>query len=352
MKTSFKNRDMSRVICLIGIILLISVGYFGYTKYSTPPVQMVEATDMRGMKVSVPAKINSVVTLNETADQIVYAVNKDLLKGCQPNFINKVGILPEDEQARLKNLPAINPHYKPMSTEAIVSIHPDVIVDLLKDPNLDTRTTELNAPVYAISKDTINDIADGFEYVGNITGNAERGKTIKNFINDEMSAIKAKTDTIADKKKVFMANGKGLATPGPKTIMEDALEKAGAETYWSHHELGSENPTSEGIQIPIEALLDFNPDVIVCKGQADKDLIMQDERLKNISAVKDNKVYVTLSYLRLDSVHSVPGVVWLVNHIYPGLQTDGCYNFAAKYFNLLYGTDLNAGSKILREENK
>ena len=342
----------SKIVGLICIFAIVLVSYMGYHRYVAPPVELTAAMDMRGTKVFVPVKINSVVTLNETADQIVYSVDKDLLKGCQPNFINKTGILPKTEQDRLRNLPAINPHYKPMSTEAIYDIHPDVVVDLLKDPKLSSRGTELNAPIYALSKDTINQIADGFKYVGDVTGHAERGLTIKNFIDDEMSKIKAKTDSIANKKKVFMINGKGLATPGPKTIMEDALEKAGAETYWAQNAIGSENPTSEGIQIPVEALLHFNPDVIICKGQAEKDLITEDERLADISAVKSGKIYVTLSYLRLDSVHSVPGVVWLVNHIYPGIYTDNCYEFAASYFNLLYGVDLNSESPILKEENK
>lgn len=340
-------------LMIIAIVVIAMASCYNNISGSVFGKETKTITDIRGVQVNVSKNPKTIICLNETIDQILYAVDKDKQKVVQPFFINKIELLPQSEQDRLKGMPSINPHYKPMSTETIVSVHPDIIADLTKDPKIDSRSEELGGvPVVGFSKDSLQEIAESFKIMGAITGNEERGLRISYFITNTIKSLNDKTCSISDKRKVYYANGNNYETPGPKTIMNNSLTISGGLTYWDTNNIASNsNPTSEGIAVPIESIIEFNPYVIFTKNASIRENIMNDNRLSNVDAVKNNRVYNTLVYMRIDSIHSVPGTIWLVNHIYPSIDTEDCYSFASKYYELLYGIKINSSSEILRKEN-
>jgi iron complex transport system substrate-binding protein len=345
---------MKKIFIAIVVILAIIGAIYSFTDINIggKNTNTIKITDMRGKSIEIPKNVNSMVNLNATIDQMAYAIDKDKLKAVQPNFIDRIVILSKQDQEHLSTLPRINAFYNPMSTETIISIHPDIIGDLTKDPKIETRSDELgNAVVVAFCKDSIDEIKDSFKLMGTVLGNEKRGQDIYDFISTEMNMIKTKTD-VQNKKRVYYANGKDYESPGPETIMNSSLKTAGAITYWDEYNLPSQtNSTEESVAIPIESIIEYNPDVIICKTKAIHDIMIADDRLKNVSAIKNNKIFTTHKAMIIDSIHSIAGTVWLANVIYPEIDTDDYKNFASKYYNFLYETKLTKDDKIFDLEN-
>lgn len=300
--------------------------------------------DMAGRQVEIKVKSENssrpIIALHAVPDLIVDRLAHNRHKTAQKNFVKSSSIfMNTNDYDRVNALPLVNAFYEPSSTEEIVSLHPAFIVTLTKDPKLESRKKELGAPVIALSKDTLKDLALDWKVMGRTIKYAgPTSDRIFTYLMNQVELFDSKTSSIDTKKRVWLANKDENTIPGPQTIMQDAMKHAGADTYWDliNYPEGFD-PTEETVKVPIESMIDYDPEVIFCSDAATKDKLMGDERLKNVSAIKSGKVYAEKKAFRIDSMSAFAGTAWMMNKIYPDLLgiTDGDYgrDFYKNLFN-------------------
>jgi len=75
--------------------------------------------------------------------------------------------------------------------------------------------------------------------------------------------------------------------------------------------------TSEEIQVSLEQIYRWNPDVIITKTAKGRDEILSEDAWKDITAVKNNRVYASTKYEMLDRTQSLMGLLWTAKMLYP-----------------------------------
>lgn len=345
------------LILIIGIFAAVGLIYWSHNKAQvevTSISQTQVAKDMANREVKITTRPKAVVGMHAIPDTMLWRLAPQLQKSTQQNFVGKLGFLPKEEWARLKALPNVNAFYKPTSTETIMAIHPDFIVTLTKDQDMSKREKELNAPVLALDKDTINQISQSWRLMGKWLGQETMGNTIANYYDGQVATITKSISALnKPKPRIWMANGLAGETPATSTIMTDSARVAGGEVYWDSHPLPAHaSDTEESLPMPIEELIAFNPEYIFCTNEGIRKSVVSDKRLSSIDAIKNNRVYTQRKYMRVDSVHSIIGARWMANIMYPGVFGDETIGTAAKkYYNIVWGVDLPSDSPLFEEAN-
>ena len=78
----------------------------------------------------------------------------------------------------------------------------------------------------------------------------------------------------------------------------------------------SGKPTDESIPLSMEQILKWDPQVIITWKQTTKDQIMNGAEWKNVSAVKNGRVYVQPRYANMDGVTALVGMIWAHGKLY------------------------------------
>lgn len=300
--------------------------------------------DMAGRSVKVDTKsYDPIVALHAVPDQIIDRLAPDRHKTAQKNFVRSSLLMKTNDYDRVNALPLVSAFYEPSSTEKIVSLNPSFIVTLTKDPKLESRSTEFGGkPVLALSKDTLSELARDWKVMGNaIIYSKPLADKIFTYLQDQEEIFANKAATVSPKKRVWLANKDEFTIPAPQTIMQDAMKHAGGLTYWDMIDYAeSLDPTEESVKIPIESMIDFDPEVIFCSDEATRQKIISDERLKNVSAVQYGKVYAEKKAFRIDSMTAFAGTAWMMNRLYPDLLGVSDLDYAKEFYKVIFDSDI------------
>lgn len=350
----FRNQLISGVLALA---VLFGLGVAGILPPPPPPAvhsATQTVTDLAGRSVTITTNPKAVVGLHAVPDTMLGRLRPDLRKTVQPVSMVRIGVLPQGQQDYLKSLPVINAFYKPTSTETIMSVHPDYIITLTKDPQLEQRSKELGVPVLALKKDTVAELAASWRIMGMWIGKGDEGQAIGDYFEGVVKDTERKVASLNKRKpRVWQAMGISGETPATDTIMTDVLRRAGGEVYWDTHKLpSSEVATNEGLVMPIEELIKFNPEFIFCLNDGVRKAIVNDPRLASVDAVKHSRVFTTLKYARVDSTQSGAACRWLAMQIYPeAFKGEDFFAFMNEYYKVIAGVDVPSDSPLFRELN-
>jgi len=174
--------------------------------------------------------------------------------------------------------------------EKIVDLEPDLIVGAYGNPdNVIYRLMEMGYPVYAQNPKNIEEIFNHIKVTGAITKCDETASSLLNDLKERLEEIEEKTELLEEEQRprVFYNIG-DLFTAGDETFANEIIEIAGGKNIAAYK--------SGYFIMNLEKLIDKNPQVIICDSghggmSIAYDQIVSDERLKNVSAVKNNRVY-------------------------------------------------------------
>lgn len=186
--------------------------------------------------------------------------------------------------------------YSTVDIEKVVSLKPDLVLAAYGNGEETVERLKklgLNV-VVVISKPekSIEDTLDEIRYVGKITGRDKDAESLCEEMEKRIKEIKDKTEN-ADKVRVaHICWHEPLYVAGSETLQSDLIEKAGGENVFSD---------VEGWHlVGIEDLIIKNPDVIIVSSgtgmggekNVTYDYILKENRLKNINAVRNDRVYL------------------------------------------------------------
>lgn len=245
---------------------------------------------------------------------------------------------------KIQALPVTNTFFQGVDPEQILELNPDVVVTLSKDPNAEELSAQTGKPVFVVSKNTLEDYATSMRMMGSLLNAEETAEEMATFWEQSIKTVADSGSDIPEDQRAKIydcGNGGILSVPGKDTIMSSIIEIAGG------HNLGDEistedNATNESIQVDMEQVLAWDPDIIIANNQTEYQEIMESPEWNQLNAVKNGRVYCQLKYAYMDGLTAIPGLVWCNMLLTDTLDSarDSYYKQAQAYYKLFYNCDV------------
>ena len=276
-------------------------------------------TDLAGREVILPVEITRISVLHPIPCQMVWRLAPKKLVSVDKQFTERLEFMSDDEEKRLLALLVNGEFHSDMNVEDLLAVSPQVVITLTKDTKIESEQKKVGIPFVAASKDTLTEIADSWRLIGKIVGNEKEGNELGDYWDETIKKVTDQTSKIneSDKLKVYYAQSDVTKTVGSRTIMASIISLAGGISFMEANPQMESVNTSEEIQVSLEQIYRWNPDVIITKTAKGRDEILSEDAWKDITAVKNNRVYASTKYEMLDRTQSLMGLLWTAKMLYP-----------------------------------
>lgn len=190
------------------------------------------------------------------------------------NFPPSVG----GKDSKIPIVAQVKPDY-----EKIKSLSPDIVIvdgDLYNDQDM-AQIKALGIDVFEFKSKTVADFAREIQAYGSLVAAESDASTYADKVLDEVKASQGDPINPKPRVAVIMAGKSGEHyIAGIKGFSADCVRSAGGDVV---------GPESDRfVPIDAEALIKLNPDMIITSGSPD--VLINDPRLKNLSAIANLKV--------------------------------------------------------------
>jgi iron complex transport system substrate-binding protein len=276
-------------------------------------------TDLAGRNSTLPADITKISVLHPIPCQMVWRLAPEKLVSADKQFTERLEFMSDDEEKRLLALPINGEFHSDINVEDLLAVSPQIVITLTKDTKIESEQKKVGIPFVAASKDTLEEIADSWRFIGKIVGNEKEGNELGDYWDETIKKVTDQTSKIndSDKLKVYYAQPDVTKTVGSRTIMASIISLAGGISFMEANPQMESANTSEEIQVSLEQIYQWNPDVIITKTAKGRDEILSKDAWKDIAAVKNKRVYASTKYEMLDRTQSLMGLLWTAKVLYP-----------------------------------
>jgi iron complex transport system substrate-binding protein len=299
-------------------------------------------TDMAGKEVTLPGTGATYATLGGPLSQLPYLYGA----GDQVVAMSAGG----DSPLMLKMDPSIS--QKPIvrngmtniNIEELLKTEPSAAIAFLPDGQLIQAKTKIPVIYYTGSmSDTFDDIKSQVTLFGGIFNNPEKAEKYNSYVDKTLQFIHERTADLGpdEKNQIFLGEGAlHMASVGGDTFVSYCMEAAALTN--AVVTIQSAQSKQEGLhsgftEIPMENILWADPDIIMIDTGIPDDLT-KDPQWKEISAVKEGKVFVRPSGLFTWSRPSIESAalfpLWMAVKAYPDKFQDVSLEDEFKQFYL------------------
>jgi iron complex transport system substrate-binding protein len=348
-----RNRKWGRLFAPSLVLLLATAALVGCAADDKADVTPTEKTitDMGGRTVTVPSKIERVLSSGPPGGIILYTLCPDKMVGWNTE-------LREGEKRFIKEkyqkLPVVGGWYAKNTgnVEEILKVKPEVVICMgYMDENsakqADTIQEQLGIPV-VLADWSLTKMDKTYEFLGDLLGEKEAAKKMAKYCKDTVSDIQEKSKKIEEGKRVsvYYAEGaKGLQTDPKGSQHTEVLDLVGGVNI-ANVELKGGMGMSE---VSLEQVLAWDPDVIITWNQEQSGYypqLLEDPKWKELKAVKEGKVYeipcAPFSWFdRPPSVNRILGLKWLGNALYPDIYNYDLTKEIKEFYSLFYHSDIS-----------
>lgn len=321
-------------------------------------------TDQNGRKVSIADKIERIVVLQHQSLNVLVQLNAThKIVGVLQSWQKQLGENYINLAPNLKNLPTPG-DLKNINYEQILKINPDVVIVANYIPQeFIHKMQELKIPVVCMSffknsKNSPNslnpkfkDLKDeeiaytqglyeGIELLGTIANKEQNAKELISHIKKNQEILATYTAKIPNNNRVklYMANP-NFTTYGSGKYTNIIFSRAGGINVAANDIKGYK-------QISPEKLISYNPDVIFAQERYPQviDGLKQNISIKNIKAIKNNKIYLMPQYAKAWGFPTPEamgiGEFWVMKKLYPKITKDlDIDKLVQEYYHKFYRTD-------------
>ncbi len=343
----------SKIIIVILLILVICtiLTHFFLTPSTTENNGLKNVTDMINRNITIPETVNHVIATGPSMTTIIYMLDPDKLRAVNFQW--------NDEELELvpykyRDLPVVGGWYGSQegSYEEFIASEPDIIIESIEDgdvSNVQERQDKFGEiPVVAVKDASdLKEMPKSIIFMGEILGTQEKAKELSDFDNKYLNITNQTASQIpdSDKKSVYFAEGEdGLQTVLSDSPQSQQIDLVGAKN--AANELNQGN-TSSGIQVSIEQVIKWNPDIIITTNPDFYNTIKTDSNWAHIDAVKNGEVYLSPQspfkwFGRPIGANLIIGLPWTAKVVYPD-QYDNINLVEAtqEFYSKFYHTDLN-----------
>jgi iron complex transport system substrate-binding protein len=207
-------------------------------------------TDEAGLRVTIPAQVNRVVSLAPNLTETIYALGlEDRLAGDTTYC---------DTPAAAKAKPHVGDTINP-SLEAIVALHPALVLATMIN-RIDTviGLSRMGIAVYTTDPRTVRGMLESTQHVAELMGATEKGNALVAQMQARLDALHARLTDRPYVHVLFVVWQEPLFTIGQNTFIADALKWAGAESVVTSKQ--------DWPQLTFEEVVRLQPEYIVTAG--------------------------------------------------------------------------------------
>lgn len=250
----------------------------------------LSVTDMTGREVKLAGATKSVVVLMPSDCEILFAI------GAGAQVIGRGSYCDYPAEA-VADIPVVKSGME-LNVEEIVALQPDAVILTKMSHSQDQVELLENAglPVIVTDAQTVADTFDCIALLGKVTGNEEEAAAVVQNMKDRLDAVAAKASD-AGLTVYFEATplefGWGLYSAGKGSFMDEIGALCGLKNIFGDVTEGGGWPV-----VSEEDVIAADPDLIVTidsNGMGDQnaaDIVLTRESWKDMSAVKNGRVYV------------------------------------------------------------
>jgi iron complex transport system substrate-binding protein len=259
---------------------------------TTPTTRTI--TDMAGREVTIPAEIKSLATVGPgpVLNSLIFAVGEgDKIVNGLPEFARTERWKYQHKFApHIKDQPVVQSASFDPNVEELLKLKPDVVFTMEARGSVEqTAKVMSNAglPTICLVWTEPEEVKQTIELIGKVLNQEKTAKEYCKYFDDTVARVNKAVDTISEEKRprVLHCNVKSMSSP--HTITEWWISQAGGNS------VTKEARITENIEFSMEQLLKWNPEVVVVSSPDQVDLMYKDSRFKDISAVKNKRIYPT-----------------------------------------------------------
>jgi len=355
-----ENKTKIIILILAILIVLGVITHLFLTPSTVENSGSKNITDMIGRAIEIPNSLNKVVATSPPMTTVVYMIAPEKLTALNFEWT-------DDEKvyvpSKYHGLPNIGGWYGTQdgSYEEFIASEPDIVIESIDeggDGDLSTvneRQTKFGKiPVVAVNDTTsVEKVDSSISFIGEVIGAQDNAKKLTDFNDKYLDEVHKKSSQISDKKNVYYAEGNdGLKTNPSGSVLDKLIDLVGGNNVANSLSQGN---TSSGVQVSIEQVISWNPDVIITTDPDFYAKVYNDSNWQSINAVKNHEVYLSPQspfkwFDRPVGANMIIGVPWTAKVIYPDQYKDIDMVGATKeFYSNFYHYDLsdNQAKQIL-----
>src|SRR5262245_12828562 len=326
-------------ICIVTCTLIAAI-LIASLSFAAEKRTVVDST---GRRIEVPAKIERVFAAGGPASVLVYTLAPEKLVGWPSQLTKEQRAFIPAKYAELPTLGRLTGRGNTANVEAVLSSHPDVILDYgTINPtyiSLAERIQNQTGVPYLLFDGALSQIGPVYVSVGNALSIGERGRKLARYAAQLLSDIHKQLALVPPNRRplVYFARGpRGLQTGLKGSINVESIERIGARNVAALH-MGSGGL----VTISPEQLLLLDPEVVIAAEAAFVSSVGTDDLWKGIKAVRNGRVYAAPQdpFGWVDSPPSVNrliGLSWLGHVLYPKVFFDDLRAQTLNFYELFY----------------
>ena len=345
-----------KVILLLLVVLVVAglATHIFLTPSTVETVGSKNVTDMIGRDVEIPASVSNVVATSPPMTTVLYMIAPDKLKAVNFQWTDdEMKYVPSQYQ----NLPVVGGWYGTQdgSYEEFIASEPDVVIESIDEGGDGDASTVKerqdkfgSIPVIAV-KDTTNveKIGESITFMGEVVGAQDKAKQLNDFNDRYLQIVKDKSSKLSDsdKKTVYYAQGDdGLQTNPSHSTHGQLIDLVGGVNVADSLNQGN---TTSGIQVSIEQVLSWNPDVIITNDPEFYASVYDNPNWAKMDAVKNKEVYLSPQspfkwFDRPVGANMIIGAPWTAKVIYPDDYKDiNMVDATKEFYSNFYHFDLS-----------
>lgn len=246
--------------------------------------RVIRITDDQGTVMTIQGYPQRIVSLAPSNTEILFAL------GLGERVVGVADL--SDYPPEAAAVPQVG-GYSTISVERVVALEPDLIVGV--EGNTEevlSRLRSMGHTVIVLSPETMDEILDNINLIGEITGVRENALALTNELELRTTTITDRTDTIPGRPTVaHVVWHEPVWVSGDRTFQNEVIRAAGGENVFAH--------LDEWEIVGLEEFIVTNPDYIFVSsgtgmGTAGQNVIYQyfmtEPRFQNLNAVKNHQV--------------------------------------------------------------
>lgn len=233
---------------LFSILLLLLAACQSGDRKPAPGSASIKLMDDAGHSVQLAAPVRRVISLVPSVTETIIALDAGE---------RIVGRTEYDRDSSLAAVPLIGRGLSP-SIEAMIALHPDLVVVWASDKRGDLRgqLEKANIPVLALE---VQDTTDAFRVVGlmgTALGREAAGRTLLNSLRASLQETASIARERSRRRVFYVVYNDPPMTAGPGTFIDQLLDIAGADNVFS-------DATSKWPTVSLEEVVKRDPDIVV-----------------------------------------------------------------------------------------
>jgi len=345
-----------KVIILILIVLIVA-GIATHLFLSPSTVESEgskNVTDMINRSVEIPASVGNVVATSPPMTTVLYMIAPDKLKAVNFQWTDdELKYVP----SQYADYPVVGGWYGTQdgSYEEFIASEPDIVIESIDEGGDGDESTVQERqekfgtiPVVAV-KDTSNveKVGESITFMGEVVGAQDNAKKLNDFNDRYLDIVHDKSSKLSDsdKKTVYYAQGDdGLQTSPSHSTHGQLIDLVGGVNVADSTGQGN---TTGSVQVSMEQVMSWNPDIIITNDQEFYDSIYNDSNWAKLDAVKNKQVYVSPQspfkwFDRPVGANMIIGVPWTAKVIYPDQYKDiNMVDATKEFYSDFYHVDLS-----------